>query len=341
VPSFVTGVVTEVLSERAGLQRVDTDEGRAFVLTGLVGPVAVGDRVVLSTTAVELGLGTGGWHVVHWNLERDGWSEPGPGHILKLRYTSLQADVGAAEEAHPDLPADLGGMPVVACGLHSQMACVVAAIADRAPGTRVAYVMTDGAALPLALSDLVADLVAGGLLTATITAGHAFGGDLEAVSVPSALVLARRVAGADIAVVAMGPGVVGTGTPLGTPAVEVAPVLDAAAALGGRPIACLRASSGDGRDRHRGVSHHSTTALALARSRAAVPVPAGVERDPVLVGLAHDVVVVDGPEAGTLLDRAGLHVTTMGRGPAEDALFFACAVAAGTHAADLAVGQEG
>jgi hypothetical protein len=341
VPSFVTGVVTEVLSERAGLQRVDTDEGWAFVLTGLVGSVAVGDRVVLNTTAAELGLGTGGWHVVHWNLERDGWSEPGPGHILKLRYTSLQADVGAAEEVHPDLPADLGGMPVVACSLHSQMACVVAAIADRAPGARVAYVMTDGAALPLALSDLVADLVDGGLLATTITAGHAFGGDLEAVSVPSALVLARHAAGADVAVVAMGPGVVGTGTPLGTSAVEVAPVLDAAAALGGRPVACLRASSGDGRERHRGVSHHSATALALARSRAAVPVPVGVERDPVLAGLSHDVVVVEGPEAGPLLDRAGLRVTTMGRGPVEDALFFACAVAAGTHAADLAAGPEG
>ena len=28
---------------------------------------------------------------------------------MKLRYTSLQVDAGAAEEDHPDLPTDLGG----------------------------------------------------------------------------------------------------------------------------------------------------------------------------------------------------------------------------------------
>jgi hypothetical protein len=79
------------------------------VLVDLVGSVAVGDQVVLNTTAVELGLGTGGWHFVHWNLARDEWSQPGPGHIMKLRYTSLQTDTGAAEESHPDLPTTLDG----------------------------------------------------------------------------------------------------------------------------------------------------------------------------------------------------------------------------------------
>ncbi|MGE3620849.1 MAG: DUF3866 family protein, partial [Acidimicrobiia bacterium] len=154
MPTFRTAVVTGVLAERRGLQRVDTDLGRAYVLTGLTGEVAPGDRVVLNTTAVELGLGTGGWHVVHWNLERDGWSRPGPGHIVKLRYTSLQTDTGAAEEDH-DVPADLGGTPVVVGSLHSQLGVIAATVADLAPGTRLAYVMTDGGALPLALSDLV------------------------------------------------------------------------------------------------------------------------------------------------------------------------------------------
>jgi hypothetical protein len=97
MPTFRVASVTGLLAERRGLQRVDTDLGRAFVLTQLTGPVAVGDRVVLNTTAVDLDLGTGGWHVVHWNLARDSWSEPGPGHLMKLRYTSLQVDTGAAE----------------------------------------------------------------------------------------------------------------------------------------------------------------------------------------------------------------------------------------------------
>lgn len=181
MPSFRTGTVTAVLSERAGLQRVEVDGRRAFVLTALIGPVAVRDRVVVNTTAVDLGLGTGGWDVVHWNLARDGWSEPGPGHVMKLRYTSLQADTGVAEEG-PSYrqPDGLGGMPVVACGLHSQVACVAAVVRHLAPATRIAYVMTDGGALPLALSDLVAGLRHAGLLDVTVTAGHAFGGDLEA-----------------------------------------------------------------------------------------------------------------------------------------------------------------
>jgi hypothetical protein len=333
VPTFRSAVVASILSERPGIQRVETDLGRAYALTQLTGPVAVGDAVVLNTTAVDLGLGTGGWHVVHWNLARDTWDEPGPGHLMKLRYTSLQVDAGAAEEAHPDLSTDLEGMPVVVCGLHSQLPCVAVAIRERAPAARVAYVMTDGAALPLALSDVVADLREAGLLVATLTAGHAFGGDLEAVSVAGALALARHVVQADVVIVGMGPGVVGTGSPLGTTAVEVAALLDTAAALGGRPVAAVRMSSGDARPRHQGVSHHSQTALRLTRSAVRVAWPDGVPatRD----ADHHEHVVVEGPDTPALLAAAGLRITTMGRGPDADPVFFAAAGAAGRLAADL------
>src|SRR5688572_14189999 len=143
MPSFVTATVTEVLEERAGLQRVATDGGRAYVVVDLVGTVAVGDRVVLNTTAVGLGLGTGGWHVVHWNLAREEWSQPGPGHIMKLRYTSLQADVGSTEEHDPQVPEHLDGTPVVACSLHSQVGIVAAVARHLRPDARIAYVMTD------------------------------------------------------------------------------------------------------------------------------------------------------------------------------------------------------
>ncbi|MFP5254434.1 MAG: DUF3866 family protein [Acidimicrobiia bacterium] len=331
MPAFRRATVTEVLVERPGLQRVATDAGRAFVLTQLTGPVATGDPVILNTTAVDLGLGTGGWHVVHWNLARDEWAEAGPGHIMKLRYTSLQADTGAAEELHPDLPLDLDRMPVVVCGLHSQVPAVAVAALAAAPRARIAYVMTDGAALPIALSDLVAAMVDAGVLAASITAGHAFGGDLEAVSVPSALALARHALDADLTIVAMGPGVVGTGTALGTTSVEVAGILDAAAALGAIPVAALRMSSGDARPRHQGVSHHSRTALDLTRSRVHVACPP----EAAFESPRHDVRVVEVPPIGALLGDAGLTVTTMGRGPEQDPLFFQAAGAAGTLAASL------
>jgi hypothetical protein len=317
------------LSERAGLQRVEVGGEKAYVLTQLVGPVAVGDRVVMNTTAVELGLGTGGWHVVHWNLERESWSEPGPGHIMKLRYTSLQVDTGAAEEdeqARPRL--DLGGMPVVACALHSQVAGVAVAFKHLAPERRLTYVMTDGGALPLALSDLVADLRARALLDATITSGHAFGADREAVGLHAALSLVEG----DAAVVGMGPGVVGTASPLGTTAIDVASIVDTAAALHGEPIVAVRWSDADPRDRHREISHHTRTALQHAHARATVPVPRNAKGPD--VG-RHEVVEVDVPDMAQLFDAHGLHVTTMGRGPEDDPGFFRYAGAAGVAAALL------
>jgi hypothetical protein len=170
-----------------------------------------------------------------------------------------------------------------------------------------------------------------GLVDTTITAGHAFGGDLEAVSVPSALALARHVTHADVTIVAMGPGVVGTSSPLGTSALEVASVLDVAAALGGRPVAVLRMSDGDDRPRHRGVSHHTRTALDLVRSSVLVGAPeAGAFEHP-----RHDVRVVVGPDVATRFDALGLRVTTMGRDPSQDPLFFRATSSAGALAASL------
>jgi hypothetical protein len=317
VPSFRTGTVDEILEQRPGLQRVTVDGERAYVLTQLTGDVAAGDRVVVNTTAVELGLGTGGWHVVHWNLSRSEWSQPGPGHILKLRYTSLQVDTGAGEEG-VELPERIDGLPVVACGLHSQVPCVAVVLRHLRPDARIAYVMTDGGALPIALSDTVHQLQAKGIVDLTITAGHAFGGDLEAVNVHSALALAAHHGAVDVVIAGIGPGVVGTGTKLGHTGLDVVTTVDAAAALGGIPIVAVRFSDGDERERHQGPSHHTLTSVQLAARQLVVPSPDDL----------------DVPDVAALLDAAGLRVTTMGRGPTEDPGFFAWAGAAGVAAAD-------
>ena len=332
MPRFTTGTVTTILSERDGLQRVEVDGRRAYVLTRLIGTVAVGDRVVVNTTAVDLGLGTGGWDVVHWNLARQTWDEPGPGHIMKLRYTSLQADTGVAEEVPGySPPHGLDDVPVVAISLHSQLACVAATFKEAAPDATLVYVMTDAGALPLALSDLVADLRTAGLVDATVTAGQAFGGDLEAVNTASALDVAQSV-GASAVVVGTGPGVVGTATGRGFSGMEVATIVDTAGRQGGRPIVALRYSDADPRERHRGVSHHSRTALEHAHERALVPVPRGGAH-PDLAG--HDLIEVDVPDVPKLLAARGLTVRTMGRGPDEDPAFYAYAGAAGVLASAL------
>ena len=233
-------------------------------------------------------------------------------------------------------------MPVVACGLHSQVPAVAAGIQSERPSARVGYLMTDGAALPLAWSNLVRATVDAGLVHVTATAGHAFGGDLETVNVFSGLVALRHAAEVDVAIVALGPGVVGTSTVLGFTAIEQGQVLDAVAALGGRGVACLRVSFADERPRHRGVSHHTLTALSVAaREPADLVVPAIAETEELLGQLGpladrHRLHVVDPASGMELLRKTGLRLSSMGRSLHEVPETFAAAVAAGTHAARLA-----
>jgi hypothetical protein len=250
---------------------------------------------------------------------------------MKLRYTSLQFDAGTDELRHPEVPSTLDGTPVVGCLVHSQVGVVAAVIKALAPHATVAYVMTDGAALPLALSDLVADLRERGLVDGTVTAGHAFGGDLEAVGVPSALLLARHVLSADVVVVGMGPGVAGTGTAYGNTAVDTGATLAVGRELGGRAVLCVRASDGDGRERHRGISHHSRGAARLAAG------PVHVADHPTeATQLDHAVVHhVAVPDTAAILDGLDLRITTMGRTHAEDPLFFSTVGAAAAVAVEL------
>ncbi|MEY2397761.1 MAG: hypothetical protein QOJ00_935 [Actinomycetota bacterium] len=335
MPNFRTGTVTKILSKRAGLQRVEVDDEPAYVLTDLVDEVGVGDRVIINTTAVDLGLGTGGWHVVHWNLECEQLGiSGGSGHVMKLRYTSLQTATGVAEE--DGLEADgLANTPVIALALHSQLGPAVAAVKMQEPDARVAYVMTDAGSLPLALSDLVADLTQAGLLDGTVTCGHAFGGNVEAVNVRSGLAVARQRLRADVILVGMGPGSVGTGTTTGFSGLEVGATIDAVNDAGGRAIAALRVSDADRRPRHQGVSDHSRTVLRTAvHTPVTVAVPVGTVDVPDL-GNHATVVEVEVPDALGVLAHHGITPTTMGRGADADPRPFSFAAAAGAYAAHL------
>lgn len=257
---------------------------RALAYPELVGTPVVGDRVLLNATALHRGLGTGGYALVvavpdrpeAWPADRDGQA----GHLVKARYTPLQPmvlGVDDPEGEHHAALADadsLDGMPVVATDLHSALPAVLAGVRDAAPEARVAYVMSDGGALPLAWSRTVAGLREAGWLASTITAGQAFGGDLEAVTVHTALLAARHVVGADLAVVVQGPGNLGTETRWGFSGVAAGEALNAAAVLDGRPVAGLRVSQADARPRHQGLSHHSRTAFGRVLAHPAdLPVP--------------------------------------------------------------------
>jgi hypothetical protein len=323
---------------------------RALAFPVLVGDPAVDDVVLVNTTAADLGLGTGGYALVVAVPDRLPADREGPGHLVKARYTPLQAVVLGADE--PDSPthallADAGpvdppGLPVVVADLHSSLPAVLAGVLAERPSARVAYVMTDGGALPLWLSRTAAALRDGdapGRLVGTVTVGQAFGGDLEAVTLHSGLLAAARVLGADVAVVAQGPGNLGTGTVWGFSGVAAGEAVNAAVAVGARPVAVLRMSGADPRPRHRGVSHHSLTALgrvALAPTDVAVPRSGAALVDPHRQALArHRLVDVDDAGLLDVLRPWGPLLSTMGRGLDEDPLAFLAAAAAGRHAAGL------
>ncbi len=282
----------------------------------------------------------------------------GPGHLIKARYTPLQACVlGADEQGSPHHEIlreadDLEGIPVVVADLHSALPAVLAAFhaergLQRAPGApqdRVAYVMLDGGALPAWFSRTIAALRDAGWMAGTVTVGQAFGGDLEAVTLYSGLLAARHVLGADLAVVAQGPGNLGTGTRWGFSGVASGEAVNAVAVLGGRPVASLRISEADPRERHRGISHHSLTSygrVALAPADVVLPdLPGdfGARVTAMAAPLAarHTLVRVSVAGLQEILRASPVPLSTMGRGLDEDLAYFLAAAAAGRHAAVLA-----
>lgn len=355
---FREGKVTEITAATPSAIRLrvslGTDTIDAVAYPAMSGPVGEGDRVIVNTTGIELQLGTGGVGFVLWNLDGDRPMELDEGHIMKLRYTPWQLNVLAAEA--PESPhhetmveaVDLDGIPVVACGLHSQLPGVAAGIRAAHPDARIGYLMTDGGALPLGFSTLVGQLREGGLLDMTCTAGHAFGGDLEAVNVFSGLLALRHAGDCDAVVAGMGPGSVGTGTPFGYSALEQGQLLDAASGLGGLAIAALRISFDDPRERHRGISHHTLTALRVAaRERCLIAVPKlspeASRRIADQLGDSgvcdvHDTRVADGRPGVRLLEERGLQPTSMGRKMTESPELWLAAAAAGALAAEALMG---
>ncbi|WP_028565607.1 DUF3866 family protein [Salinispora tropica] len=355
-----SGTVTAVRRQWGGAVELavtlaDDSMMRALAYPELVGRPRVGDRVLLNAGALLMGLGTGGYALVVALPDRLPPDPPAradsraAGHLVKARYTPLQPILlGVDEEASPHRAAladadDLGGLPVVTADLHSALPAVLAGIRADAPDARVAYLLTDGGALPAWFSRTLAGLE--GHLAGTISVGQAFGGDLEASTLHSGLLAARHVLHADLAVVAQGPGNLGTGTRWGFSGVAVGEAVNAVAALGGRPVGSLRISAADPRPRHHGVSHHSLTAygrVALAPAELVVP----DELDPALAtavetALApltarHQVLRVPVAGLDAALRASPVPLSTMGRGLDADHAYFLAAAAAGRHAVALA-----
>jgi hypothetical protein len=326
----------------------------------LVGLAEVGDEVIVNVEALDLGLGSGGFDVVHVNLTRglEGSGSEGA-EVMKLNYTSLQHAVIPVEDARLEIPVQ---RPVAVLALHGQLAAVAWAFAQGAPGSRLGYVQTEGGALPGGHSRTVRTLREQGLLAGHVTAGAAFGGEGEAITTAGALHHGFRTLGWDAAVCGPGPGIVGSSSALGHGGMVALDSAHVSLALGCSTLLVARMSTSDDRVRHRGISHHTLTVLDLLLEPVTVALPAGM-RSPVGADLRAGLGAVFGgsmpsrPALALDVERpvritrhdwrratvdlkgyatSGLPTVTMGRSLTEDPLFFAAALAGGTALAELA-----
>jgi hypothetical protein len=319
-----------------------------------------GDEVVVNAAALDLGLGSGGFDVVHVNLTRGlGDGAPDEDHVMKLNYTSLQHPVAPVETLAPRTPRALASefkglygpltsdaeagapgearslVPVGVLPLHGHLAPAAWALGQARPGIRVGYVQTAGGALPGAMSRDVAGLRERGLLAGHITAGPAYGGEHEAISTVGALDAAVGGLGWEAILVGPGPGIIGSDTEFGHGGIAALESAHAALSLQLPTVLSPRLSSSDPRERHRGLSHHTRTVLELLLAPVTVAVPEGFAE----IGAGLEAAA--GGRAGgdhTLRPAAvdldayaasGLPTSTMGRSLSEDPAFFAAPLAAG------------
>ncbi|HEY7953480.1 MAG TPA: DUF3866 family protein [Solirubrobacteraceae bacterium] len=359
------GVGGEVLAQGEEGVGQEVSEVRAAVVdVGLLGAAEVGDEVIVNVEARDLGLGSGGFDIVHVNLTRGLAAEGLAGaNVMKLNYTSLQHAVLPVDDETLELPLT---HPVGVLALHGQLAAVAWAFAQTAPGRRLGYVQSGGGALPGGHSRVVGVLRERGLLAGHLTAGAAFGGEGEAITVAGAVHHGVRALGWDAVLCGPGPGIVGSRSALGHGGIAALDSAHAALALGAPTLLVARMSSGDPRVRHRGISHHTLTVLDLLLEPITVALPAGM-RSPVGndlragLGAVFGVSATSRPQLELEVERpariarhdwrratvdlpayaaSGLPAQTMGRGLVEDPLFFGAALAGGAALAEMVARDE-
>jgi Protein of unknown function (DUF3866) len=310
---------------------VDGERRAAWADTSLLGEMREGDEVIVNVAALDLGLGSGGFDIVHVNLTRglDG-GEVGSEHVMKLNYSSLQHPVEPVERPLAEREGE-SLTPVLVLPLHGHLAPAAWAFARATPVRDLGYVQSGGGALPGGMSRDVAQLRERGLLCGHITAAPAYGGESEAISLTGALDAAANRLDWDAIVAGPGPGIIGSGTALGHGGMAALGTAHAALALGMPTLLSPRLSAADPRERHRSVSHHTLTVMRMLLGGVEVPVPAG-EAVPIAVlagaaGWRHRLRQEEVDLAGYA--ASGLPAETMGRGLDDDPLFFAAALAAG------------
>ncbi|MDK2918917.1 MAG: hypothetical protein PWQ37_1650 [Candidatus Petromonas sp.] len=336
------GKVEKILENRDNtvevLVRDNGKLAKAIAYKDLVNNLRLGDIVTLNTTANDLSLGTGGYHFILNNLNSLTNKVSDPGHIMKLRYTPLQIKVSTCEEQGSKYHYifnnfnSLNKMPVLVGGLHSMVVPLTVTLKHFKKDLNICYIMTDGGALPIGFSKSVYYLKQNGYIDSTVTIGHAFGGDYESVNIYNGLIAAKEVAKCDLAIVAMGPGIVGTGTNYGFSGIEQGNIIDAVNDLGGTAICVPRISFKDERTRHFGISHHTLTILnKIAKTKSLVGIPKLSDEkvnyiknqiNTYNISVKHDILFLEYDDIIDVIKSSKVPMNTMGRDVENDLEYF-------------------
>lgn len=346
--------VKEILYEDEDIQILSTFDtsNPAMLYKQLTAPVTKGTRIKLNTTATGLKLGTGGYDIVKDVMASKRYPNH-LGHIMKLRYTPGQHSVQTIEEFsspyHEFFQQEfsLKKKPILLAELHSMVPLIYYFAQEFKANSSCCVIFEDSASLMLNMSKHLRQLKKESWFT-SITCGQCVGGDFEAINLVTALQFATDYLSADLIVISVGPGVVGTGTRFGFSAIEIANWANTVGALNGVPVWIPRLSFKDKRERHNGLSHHTLTplaSLALSPVTLVFPFLDTAEKEQIqtqllplsLTNSQHQFLFSDLEGNEIRLQRALARMdslTTMGRTFEEDSVFFNAVAASTSYVLD-------
>lgn len=358
--SYKRGKVIEILYEDEDILKLkiqlDDRISDAINYKHITGSIEIGDELILNTTAVELGLGTGGVDFVINNLKNNKKSFTENGHIMKLRYTPLQIKCLAAESEESPYHKkflefeSLNGHIVIVGSLHSMLAPIASTLKYINSDLNINYIMTDGGCLPIDFSDTVRKLKEDNIINKTITIGQAFGGDIECVNIYNGLIASKEILNSDITIITMGPGIVGTGTKYGFSGIEQGEIINAIESLGGKSIMVPRVGFHDKRERHLGLSHHTKTVLEdIVKVKTTVVFNIMNEENKRILDSQIDSLNIndnvefifkDGNTINKAIEKYNYNTTTMGRGIDKEKDYFLTLGAVAEYSYDLLKEEE-
>ncbi len=335
---IVDGILYE--DEEIQILKTSNEAKKALLYRSITPSANISDEVIVNVTATKLRLGTGGMDIVTSVMKAPPKENDSPkGHIMKARYLPNQLSVLAVESQESDYhhlfkkSFSLQGKRVLIGELHSMIPICFWGMDFLKPASKMVVIISDEASIPLSLSQHVRALKKDERFC-TITIDQAFGGTYEAVNLVTALQFATEEIQADLIVVTLGPGVVGTGTVHGFSGLEQAAWANNIGSLGGIPVWIPRLSEKDERNRHRGISHHTLTPLTkFTYPKSILPLPAvkttmleTIEKQVQEISKQHEVHWVQTEPLEEIIShcllKSPLPILTMGRNYQDDPIFF-------------------